>query len=91
MGSRAASGLAAVMALAEGDVTGLAVVRDAMKRRRGVMYFMFGGVGVVWFGLVWCVVLCVGEEIVLMVDGEREVLGAAHREFICTLGAQVVF
>ena len=43
--------------MAEGEVTGLAVVRAAMKRRRGVVYFMFGGVGVVWFGLV-CGVVC---------------------------------
>ena len=38
-------------------------------------------------GLVWCVVLCVVEEIALMVGWrERDGLGAAHRGFICTLG-----
>jgi len=40
----------------------------------------------VWFGLVWFVVWCVVEEIVSIVDGERDVLGAAHRGLICTLG-----
>ena len=39
-----------------------------------------------WCGLVWCVFGCVVEEIVSIVDGERDVLGAAHRGFICTLG-----
>jgi len=84
MGSRATSGFAEVMALAEGEVTGLAMVRAARARMRGVVYFIVGGW--VWCGLVWCVFGCVVEEIVSIVDGERDVLGAAHRGFICTLG-----
>ena len=47
MGSRATSGLAEARALADGEVTGLAVVRAARARMRGVVYFIVGGVGVV--------------------------------------------
>ena len=51
MGSRTTSGLAEAMALAEGEVTGLAVVRAARVRMRGVVYLIVGGVGLVWFGV----------------------------------------
>jgi len=55
--------------------------RDEEEEGGGVLHGWWSGCG-----LVCCVVLCVVEEIVSMVDGERDVLGAAHRGFICTLG-----
>ena len=60
-----------------GDGVGGGEGRDEEEEGGGVLHVWWGGCG-----LVWCVV----EDVVSMLDGEREVLGAAHRGFICTLG-----
>jgi len=54
--------MGAAMGLAEGEVMGVAVVRAAMKRRRGVVGCIVGEVGVGW---------CVVGESELRVDGEK--------------------
>ena len=59
--------MGAAMGLAEGEVMGVAVVRAAMARMRGVKDFIVGKVGVGW---------CVVGGIELRVDGERDFLGA---------------
>ena len=60
-----------------GDGGGGGEGRDEEEEGGGVLHCWWS-----WCELAWCVV----EEIVSMVDGERDVLGAAHRGFICTLG-----
>jgi len=64
-----------------GDGVGGGEGRDEEEEGGGVLHVWWSGCG-----LVWCVIGCVVEEIVSMADGERDVLGAAHRGFICILG-----
>lgn len=74
-----ARGLASATVLASGMVMGLAMVRVAMARMRGVVNFIVGGVRMVW---------SVAEEIESRVDEEKDFLAAADRGFIYTLGEE---